>query len=321
MEVRANTKAELVLVDQQLSALSRPAPPRPAKTVREALSAERVPPNVWRDSEECKAIQESTHFAKACAQVVQLRRELAAAQDYERLSTRLTELRGRLADAPIVATADPLPAAFNATLGRILPLGGVEGVALLVTMVVELMSCCGLAGLSALYRGRNDGEPRSSASAVPASLKAEGGALPGRRQSPSPLTLPKPSLRAGAAGHAKLREPTRTEASKPPSNVLPMRPGYPAAGLPEGGSLTAQGSIPEIEIRSHVPAFVRDRLKMSNGSSLAAAELRAAYLTWCAMHDLAPLSLPKLAAELKALGYSKWKSCGLIRYRHLQLAA
>ena len=29
----------------------------------------------------------------------------------------------------------------------------------------------------------------------------------------------------------------------------------------------------------------------------------------------------KVAAELKALGYRKWKSCGLIRYRNLQLAA
>jgi hypothetical protein len=43
-----------------------------------------------------------------------------------------------------------------------------------------------------------------------------------------------------------------------------------------------------------------------------AGELRAAYEGWCATHDLEPLSLPKFAAELRALGYSKWKSCGLI---------
>jgi len=35
----------------------------------------------------------------------------------------------------------------------------------------------------------------------------------------------------------------------------------------------------------------------------------------------APLSMPKFAAELKALGYDKWKSCGLIRYRGLRFAA
>jgi hypothetical protein len=34
-----------------------------------------------------------------------------------------------------------------------------------------------------------------------------------------------------------------------------------------------------------------------------------------------PLSLPKFAGELKALGYNKWKSCGVIRYRGLRFAA
>ena len=144
MEVRGNTKAELASVEQQLAALSRPALPRPAKTVQEALAAERVPASVWQDSQECGRIQESAHFARACAQVVQLRRELAAALDFERLSSRATELRKGLATVPIVATADPLPTAFSATLGLVLPIGGTEGVALLITMVVELMSGFGL---------------------------------------------------------------------------------------------------------------------------------------------------------------------------------
>jgi hypothetical protein len=324
MEVRNNTKTELASLELQLSALSRPALPRPAKTVREALAAERVPASVWQDSQECKAIQESAHFAKACAHVVQLRRESAAAQDYERLSARATELRGRLADAPIVATSDPLPAAFSATIGKALPLGGTEGVALLLTMVVELMSCCGLAGLSALFKGGKESEPgttgaSSLATGVPASLEAEGGTSPPTRQTASLGTLPKPSLGPVASGRASFREPANREASKSPSNVLPMRPGCPSTALSERASLTAQGRIPEIA--SHVPAFVRERLETSSGSSLAAGELRAAYEAWCATHDLEPLSLPKFAAELKALGYSKWKSCGLIRHRGLQLAA
>jgi hypothetical protein len=133
MEVRSNTKAELTSVEQQLAALSRPAPPRPSATVREALAAERVPGSVWQDSRECRSIQDSAYFMRACAQVVQLRRELAASEDYERLSARATELRKGLADAPIVATSDPLPTAFSATLGRLVPLGGSKGVALLLT--------------------------------------------------------------------------------------------------------------------------------------------------------------------------------------------
>ena len=72
MEVRTNTMTELASIEQQLGALSRPTATRPAKTVREALVTERVPPSVWQDSNECA---KSVHFAKACAQVVQLRRE------------------------------------------------------------------------------------------------------------------------------------------------------------------------------------------------------------------------------------------------------
>ena len=37
MEVRGNTKAELATIEQQLATLSRPTPPRPTKTVREAF--------------------------------------------------------------------------------------------------------------------------------------------------------------------------------------------------------------------------------------------------------------------------------------------
>jgi hypothetical protein len=55
--------------------------------------------------------------------------------------------------------------------------------------------------------------------------------------------------------------------------------------------------------------------------SIAARELRSGYEAWCAGRGLDALSQPKLAAELKALGYDKWKSCGLMRYRDLQLVA
>ena len=307
MEVRSNTKAELVSLEQQLAALGRPSPPRPTKTVREALAAERVPASIWQDSQECKSIQESAHFAKACAQVVQLRRELAAAQEYERLSARATELRGRLAEAPIVPTSDPLPAAFSDTLGRVLPLGGAEGVALLLTMVVELMSCFGLAGLSALYRGRAEREPgtpeKGSLPAVlPPSLEAEGGTSPATRQSPSLRTLPKPSLRPVASGRGSFREPVNREASKSPSNVLPMRPGYPSTALPEEASLTAQGRIPEIEIGSHVADFVRERLQTSNGSSLAARR------TACGIRGLVRDAQPQAAlhAQVRGRTQSAW---------------
>ena len=153
MESRSNFKAELAAVEQRLNVLSQPTPPRPSKTLAETLAAEKVPPGVWRDSQECQRIRDSKYFQTACARVLDLRRELAAAEDYEKLDARARELRQALATAPVVAISDPLPEAFAATLGRVLPLDGRVGVALLLTLVIEIISCFGLAALSALREG------------------------------------------------------------------------------------------------------------------------------------------------------------------------
>ena len=77
----------------------------------------------------------------------------------------------------------------------------------------------------------------------------------------------------------------------------------------------------DISRSSHVPDFVRECLEPASGTSLGASELRATYEAWCADHDYEPLSQQKLGAELTGLGFTKWKSCGLIRYRDLQLVA
>ena len=78
-------------------------------------------------------------------QVLELRRELAAAEDYERLSTHASELRQTLASSPIMATSDPLPEAFAATLGHLLRVDGGWAWRLLLTFIVEIMSCLGFA--------------------------------------------------------------------------------------------------------------------------------------------------------------------------------
>ena len=328
MEVRGNAKAELTSVEQQLAVLSRPVPPRPAKTVREALAGERVPSGIWKDSQECGSLQESVHFAKACAQVVQLRRELAAAQDYERLSARAGELRKGLAAAPIVATSDPLPAAFSATLGRVLPVRGTEGVALLLTMVVEIISCFGLAGLRALSNPREQRLP-SGSSGEGSLTEAERAAVDLREVAQHTLpgaglvTFPKPSLKALPPGRANAAGHRSREGGNPPSNVVPMHPPSSPREQVKGGSPVPQGG-PTRKANvtgSHVAAFVEARLQNAPGASLAAKDLRAADEAWCAKQSHPPLTVPKFAADLKALGYDKWKSCGLIRYRGLQLVA
>jgi len=71
-----------------------------------------------------------------------------------------------------------------------------------------------------------------------------------------------------------------------------------------------------------VTLFLQQRLRKVSGTSISHMELRAAYEAWCAERGHAPLSVPKFAAELKALGcHNKWKSCGVVRYGDLQLVA
>src|SRR5262245_47760483 len=102
-----------------------------------------------------------------------------------------------------------------------------------------------------------------------------------------------------------------------------MRRQAPSRALPQGASPVLQSrpisGLPETD--SHVPAFAQQRLHSAKGTSVAAKDLRAAYEAWCGTHGYEPLSLQRFAAELKTLGYAKWKSCGLMRYRDLQLVA
>jgi hypothetical protein len=317
MEVRGNTKSELATIEKQLAALSRPTPPRPAKTVQEALKAERVPPGVWQDSQECANIQDRAHFMKACAQVVQLRKELAAAKDYERLSLRATELRQGVAEAPIVATADPLPAAFSATFGRFVPVGGTEGVALLLTIVVELISCVGLGAFAVLCNTHKQREGAPAIAFLPGTRSEDRQSEREPPCQPDAPTLPKPSLRAVVSGGGRVNGSASRDPNDAPSNILPMRPRTPSGNLPQEDMPVQKKTTPP----SHVPLFVQQRLKRAQGMSLAAKELRAVYEAWCATHGHEPLSPPKFAVELKGLGCDKWKSCGLMRYRDLQLVA
>ena len=67
MEVRSDTKAELAEIEKRLAVLSQPMPPRPSKTLGEALASEVVPPGVWRDSRECQNIHDSRYFQESAA--------------------------------------------------------------------------------------------------------------------------------------------------------------------------------------------------------------------------------------------------------------
>jgi hypothetical protein len=332
MEGRANAQTELASVEQRLAALSQPTPPRPVATVAEALASERVPAGVWRDSQECESIRSSRYFAQACSTVLELRRELAAAQDYETLDARARELRDALATMPVVATRDPLPRAFAATLGRLIPLDGEAGVAHLLTLVIELVSCFGLAALRVLRdeRGRDAGSRNAAPRLLPIGLHGpsgtigyEPGAVAHNLPDEAARILPRSSLKSAQAESRTAPTGMSREESEAPSNVVPMmraqRSGTSQRRARRRGSRSSAPGRREVGI--HVQEFARARLLPATGTSLSASELRAAYEAWCAAHGHEPLSQQKLGSELTAIGLIRSKSRGLIRYRDVQIAA
>jgi hypothetical protein len=321
MEGRTNIKAELANVEQQLAALSQPKPPRPAETVREALGAASVPANVWKYSQESASIRDSRYFERVCAVVVALRQELAAAEDYQQLDVRARELRRALATAPLVAISDPLPESFAATIGRIVPLDGRAGVALLLTLVIEIMSCFGLAALRVL---REEQRRETVPPEVSQRPKAKTPAREPRvsPQGKPPQLVPQSSLRAARIGERAGRGAISTDQAEPPSNLLVLTPASREPLHKDVRRSAARSSGSSISlVGSHILEFARARLRSVAGTSLSASNLRATYEAWCAEHAHEPLSQQKLGAELRRLGFVKWKSCGLIHYRDLQLAA
>lgn len=324
MEGRRNIKAELTGIEQRLAALGDPKIPRPSTTVRKALEAEKVPPRVWRRSGECRRIRRSTYFQTACAKVLSLRRELAAAINYEELEARAGDLRAALATAPLVATTDPLPKAFTATIGRVLPVEGGVGVALLLTAVLEIMSCVGLAGLRALREGQGREEKRRRPTNR-GDIPNVGRAGP-RRQTPSlPImpsgNIPHSNTRSCGNRSVGMRGTGRDNGRRKNSQVDPVcKATFPTARIANRRPfVAARPDRGRACAAAHVRAFARDRLCADVGMSVGATDLRKAYEAWCATQSRKPLSQQKVGVELSALGYERWKSCGRIRYRDVQL--
>ena len=127
--------------------------------------------------------------------------------------------------------------------------------------------------------------------------------------------VPQSSPRAASTGAPTRGQGTSKGRAEPPSNVLPMRAARPVS---EKGR--SSGAL-ESSSATHVSDFAHACLRSTNGISIRACDLRSRYNQWCAERGLNPLSQQKLGAELARLGFAKWKSCGLIRYRDVQLAA
>ena len=121
---------------------------RPEQIIQAELAAQMVPAATWRRTRECSELT-LPESRDACARVLTLRQELAAAQSARALEEQIAEARRQLATVPVVGpSADPQVAGLAALVGTEEPTLR-RGLALLLAVLVELGSACGFALASA----------------------------------------------------------------------------------------------------------------------------------------------------------------------------
>ncbi len=314
VERRGAVSDELARVEAMSQRLSSPQIPRPSRFIREALAAESVPPAVWRNSTECRQIADRSYFQRACAKVVELRRELAAAEEFERLSAEARELRRRQSDMPIAAPTDRLTDAFTATIGRFVPIDGRAGIALILTVALQLISWVGWPVLMSLRDDQTEPVP------VPSRVQTTAVKPPtsGTEAESSRLTLP-PSVPDPAPSDGRGQSDVSPQRSSLTGSDLKAEGGRKRAHDPRqarGSMLAHRGRDDQTE---HVGHYINERLKPSPSARVAASDMLDDYRVWCARQRIEPLSQRKLGEELSLRNHKRKKSAGYIFYCDVQL--
>ena len=163
---RHGWEAKVERAETQLATLGKYRPP---DVIRAELAAAAVPLHIWRRSRQCLdlTLEESR---LACAPVLGLRKELAAAEAAERLEAQLVAGRTQLATVSVAGSvADPQASALARLTGA--DEGTVRtGIALLLAGLIEVGSALGFT-LVSVATARNP-QPPSTPSHVPGSSDA-----------------------------------------------------------------------------------------------------------------------------------------------------
>jgi hypothetical protein len=270
-ELRTNLATALARVNGQLEAFAKPLP-RPVQTVQQALSwatsVASVTGNcVWSRREARR---------EDCKEVIALRKELAAATDYARLAQEQDRLRDRLAGLSIEAIADPMPVAFEASIGRLFGLDGKNGIALMGMLMLALVSAFGPFGLDTL----RDASPAWSARPEPAHPAR---VSPARNPPPAGA---RPRSVLSALGGARACPPGQAEgahAGEPAQDSAGQTRSF-AQGRPRSATLQSRPQPTRLRVdpaaaAKAIEAFVdqleHEPMARATGSELASAYNRA----------------------------------------------
>jgi len=225
---RHGWEAKVERAENQLATLGKHRPP---DVIKAELASAAVPLHIWRRSRQCLdlTLEESR---LACAPVLGLRKELAAAEAAERLEAQLVAGRTQLATASVAGSvADPQASALARLIGA--DEGTIRtGIALLLAGLIEVGSALGIT-LVSTATVRNP--PPPSTTNVAGSSDSAGPQGDAPRSTRPAARERRVQIRHTAAG-SRGRGPCTTRLLAGPSDKAP---------------LPASGSVLGLQINSH----------------------------------------------------------------------
>jgi hypothetical protein len=284
---RHGWEAKVERDETQLATLGRH---RPSAVIKAQLAEAAVPLHIWRRSHQCSdlTIEESR---SACAPVLGLRKELAAAEAAERLEAQVTAGRAELATTPVTGSvADPQAGALARLVG--LDEAAVRtGIALLLAGLIEAGSALGFT-LVSVATGRNP-KPTTPHDLPPASnaTRPSGAARPvsngySRRQ----RGMQTRHRGAPVAHQARAR---RCDGS--------CRGAESADAHPQQAPRSVAAAPTNTEWRKVVERWVQSRIKAGAGGRIPARDAYANFCLWARSAGIEPCTETRFGRLLSAL--------------------
>jgi hypothetical protein len=299
---RHGWEAKVERAETQLATLGRH---RPFDVIKAELASVAVAPNIWRRSRHCAdlALEESR---LACAPVLGLRKELAAAEAADRLEGQLVAGRAQLATVPVGGSiADPQASALA-------KLTGVDEatirtyVALLLAALIEAGSALGFA-LVSVATAHNPPPPAPGQVLGPTNTPRLRANAQHASATNSTTRRVQTGLAVGPASHVAERESSTGHSRRRYSGAI-LSASSPS---PAPGSKAWRDAILDATNADAFERWIRERLKVDATGRIPAREAYTDFCRWARAMDIAPGTQTRFGRDFSAriahLGGKKMK--------------
>ena len=276
---RHGWEAKVERAESQLATLGRH---RPVDVIKAELASMAVAPRIWRRSRNCAdlVLEESR---VACAPVLGLRKELAAAEAAERLETQLVAGRAQLATVAVAGSvADPQASALA-------KLTGVDEatirtyVALLLAALIEAGSALGFT-LVSVATAHNPPPPAPGHVPGPANTARLRANVQHAPATNSITRRVQTGLAVGSANHVAARESSTGYRCQTCSGAIPA--GSSPSRAP--GSKVWRAANQHATNADALGRWIRERLNVDAAARIPAREAYTDFCRWARARDIEP---------------------------------